>query len=274
MLQDLHLHSTFSDGALTPSELVRTAKSKGLKLIAITDHDTVSGVAEGIEEGKKLKINVLPGIEVSTYDEGEVHILGYNIDCLNNDNIKNFLNDLTERRIKRNIEIIKKLNSLGYKIDYKEIIADQSGSVGRYRIAKILKQKGYVASESEAFEKLLKKGRPAHVDSFKLSPLKAIEIIVGEGGIPVLAHPKLISFYSEIENYIKILCDAGLKGIECYYPAHTNSDVKELVTLCNKYKLIKTGGSDFHSDSSVCSVGGIVWGMDSFTAEVLQIENK
>ena len=271
MLQDLHLHSTYSDGALTPSQIIIAAGKSGLKLLSLTDHDTMDGAEECIEAGAANNIKVLPGIEISSYFEGEVHILGYNI--THSEKIADALETLKNKRDARNGEIIKKLNNLGYKITMEEIYDNEEGTVGRYKIAKVLKSKKYVANESEAFEKLLAKGRPAHVSSNRFTPAEAVELIVECGGIPVLAHPKLVSFYPDLEVYIKTLISAGLKGIECYYPAHTKNDVRELITLCNKHKLIKTGGSDFHSEHSVCPIGGLKWGMDSYTAEVLGIED-
>ncbi|TDT68106.1 hypothetical protein EV215_1827 [Hypnocyclicus thermotrophus] len=249
---DLHIHTTASDGTLSPIELVKYAKQKNLSVIAITDHDSISALEEAILEGKKKNITVIPGIEFSTeYNYKEVHILGYFIDYTNEELIKT-INSLKNERINRTYKIIEKLNINNINISMEDIEKEAKGDViSRMHISNVLLKKNYVSTKAEAFEKYLGIGKSAYIKR-KLTPLKAIEIIKNSGGLAVLAHPKLIHLENEKE-FISLLAQNKLDGIESYYPGFSSSDVDRYINFCNIYNLIPTGGSDFHGHNRLTS---------------------
>lgn len=244
---DLHTHTKASDGSMQPSELVRYAKHKGLKAIAITDHDTTGGLHEAIQEGKKLGLEVIPGIEISADFIPEMHILGY---FLTGDysGIAETLAGLRIKREERNPRIIKKLNEMGFSITMDEVLAKSSGGVtGRPHIAKVLIEKGYAVSIEEAFEKLLGSGRPAYFKKEKLDPCQCIREILAAGGLPVLAHPVYLNMeYGRLDVLLSELAKAGLKGIEAYYTDNTGVQTEKFLALADRHDLLVTGGSDFH----------------------------
>lgn len=243
MLADLHIHTTASDGALAPAAVVRLAQSKGLAALAVTDHDTTAGLEEALSTGNMLTITVVPGIELSTqFADTEIHILGYFLD-FRNEPLQNRLADLRADRVNRNKKILKKLRDLGYKLDWERVLAlAGEGSVGRPHIALALKEKGYVATVEEGFQKFLNRGAPAFVPRKKLHPQEGIDLIKATGGVAVLAHPGLLGD----QRLVKELILAGIQGIEVYYPLHSEDDKRNYLSLCKTYKLIATGGSDFH----------------------------
>jgi len=245
---DLHVHTTHSDGTLSPSEVVAVAKAKGLKAIAVTDHDTIDGVAEAWAQGERSGIEVIPGVEMSVrYKNGEIHILGYDIE-LRNQSLAEQLAQLKQNREERNPEIVGRLRRLGFDLEYSEVkaIAGQA-TVGRPHIAQVLMKKGYVASIAEAFELYLGEGAPAFVPRTTLEPEKAISLLISAGGIPVLAHPFRIDGGREgTETLLSVLVQGGLKGIEVFYSTHDNSEVEMCAKLAKRFGLLMTGGSDFH----------------------------
>ncbi|MDP4093898.1 MAG: PHP domain-containing protein [Bacillota bacterium] len=244
---DLHAHSTASDGSFSPGELVNHAKTMGLYAVALTDHDTVSGIQEAVSEGEKLGVEVVPGIEIGVNFKPEMHILGY---FLNQNwlNISNILEKLRKSREERNPKIVAKLNELGFSMTMDEVkTAAITGVVGRPHIAKVMVDKGYVKSMGEAFEKYLASGRPAYFKKDKLSPEEGIGEILKAGGIPVIAHPVHLNMsYSHLDNLLADLKKDGLMGIEAYYVDNTNDDTGNLLRLAIKHDLLTTGGSDFH----------------------------
>lgn len=243
MPADLHIHTNFSDGLLSPEEIVRKAQSAGLTIIAITDHDTVDGIPRAIAEGSKLGIKVIPGIEFTTdLPNTEIHILGYYIDH-KAEWLLELLKKIRDDRVNRIYKIVEKLKKLGINVDTQEILklAD-IGSVGRPHVARVLVEKGAVKSIQEAFNKYLDCNAPAYVPHFKLTPFEAVETIVKAGGVPVYAHPA-VSCKDEI---IPQLVERGLAGIEVYYSKHSDAQVKQYLTIANKYGLLVTGGSDYH----------------------------
>lgn len=246
-LIDLHTHSTASDGSMKPKDLVRYASDKGLKAIALTDHDTVEGIASAVEEGKKTGFEVIPGVEISADFNGEMHILGFYID-FERPELDNTLEMLKDFREKRNPEIVKKLNKLGMDITMVEVEQEVGGEVtGRVHIARVLKKKGYVKSIDDAFAKLLAAGRPAYTSREKLSPQEAISTITGAGGVAVLAHPVFLGIdYRKLDVLLGELKEMGLKGVEAYYSNHTKNDTGKILRLALKHGLLVTGGSDFH----------------------------
>ncbi len=244
---DLHTHSTASDGSMTPAELVRHAYGKGLAAVAITDHDTVNGVSQAIEEGQMLGIEVIPGVEISVDFNPEMHLLGYFPDGHVQAILKT-LEELREKREQRNPRIINKLNELGFEITLSEVKRlALGGNVGRPHMARALMDKGYVASIEEAFDKYLAGGRPAYFKKDKLTPASGIAEIVRAGGVPVLAHPIYLGMTGErLDQLLGDLAEIGLMGVEAYYTENTPEQTEELLQLATKYKLLVTGGSDFH----------------------------
>jgi len=246
---DLHLHTTASDGVLSPSRIVRYAKGKGLKAIAITDHDTIDGNAEALDEGAKLGIEVIPGVEISVqFDLGSMHILGFFID-IGNQGLNESLSLLQETRAGRNPKMVQKLRELGLEISYDEVLhASGGGQVGRPHFAQVLVKKGYVNTVQEAFDRYLRKGAPAYVDKFRFDPKEAMELIREAGGIPVLAHPFTLHIPSphQLNALLAELVQLGLMGIEISYPEHTKDQISLYKGLAEKHGLLVTGGSDYH----------------------------
>jgi hypothetical protein len=246
---DLHLHTTASDGVMSPSEIVRYAKAKGLQAIAITDHDTIEGLEEGLLEGERIGFEVIPGVEISAeYSPGSMHLLGFFIDNhhpLLNERLKY----LQKAREERNPKIVEKLNRLGIEITYEEVLrASGGGQVGRPHFAQVLLEKNYVKNFQDAFDRFLKKGAPAYVDKFRFTAREALHFINGAKGVGVLAHPNTLNTngYSELENLVLRLMEDGLKGIEVFYPEHSALEVSQYKTLAQRYGLLVTGGTDYH----------------------------
>lgn len=246
-LIDLHTHTNFSDGTMKPAELVRYAKKRGLAAIAITDHDTVNGVGEALEEGDNLGLEVVPGVEIDVVYDGELHILGYYID-IGSRRIKDKLEDMNSRRNKRNVRLVRKLNGMGVDITLEEAMNEAQGDiVGRLHIAKALVRKGVVQSIPEAFDRFIGIGKPGYIEKEKLTPKQGIELIKSAGGIAVLAHPLLIGLSMEkLDKLLAELKGYGLGGIEAYYTSHTYEDMGNLLRLAVKHGLAATGGTDFH----------------------------
>jgi 3',5'-nucleoside bisphosphate phosphatase len=246
---DLHLHTTASDGVLSPSEIVRYAKTKGLQAIAITDHDTIEGLEEGLSEGERIGFEVIPGIEISAeHSPGSMHILGFFLD-IHHPLLNERLEYLQKARAERNPKIVQKLNGLGIDITFDEVLkASGGGQVGRPHFANVLLQKRYVRSFQEAFDRFLKKGASAYVDKFRFTSKEAIHFINEAKGVAVLAHPKTLGMdgYSELEKLILRLVEEGLIGIEVYYPEHTSSEVAKYKTIAERHGLLATGGTDYH----------------------------
>ena len=246
---DLHTHTTASDGSMTPTELIRRAVSKGLAAIAVTDHDCVDGVEEALAEGRRQGIEVIPGLEISAeFDRGTMHILGFFVDW-KKESLRRRLFELQEARRLRNPKITKKLQEQGLEITHEEVVAASGGGqVGRPHFAKVLVQKGYVASMEEAFEKYLKRGGPGYIEKFRFSPQESIALIHEAGGVAVLAHPFTLGLKSaEMENdLLAELTQTGLDGIEVYYSKNAPEDTIHYLRLCESYGLLPTGGSDFH----------------------------
>ena len=246
---DLHLHTTASDGVMTPSAIVRYAKGKGLQAIAITDHDTIEGLEEGLLEGERIGFEVIAGIEISAdHSPGSMHLLGYYLD-IRHPLLKSKLDYLQKARAERNPKIIQNLNRLGVRISYEEVVkASGGGQVGRPHFAQVLMEKGYARTFQEAFDRFLKKGAPAYVDKMRFKSKEAISFIKDAGGIPVLAHPKTVAANgsSSFEKILRELMEEGLKGIEVFYPEHTPPEVAQFKAMAGRYGLLMTGGTDYH----------------------------
>jgi len=246
---DLHIHTTASDGVMSPSEIVRYAKAKGLQAIAITDHDTIEGLEEGLLEGERIDFEVIPGIEISAeHSPGSMHLLGFFLD-IHHPTLNERLGYLQKARAERNSKIVERLNRLGIELTYEDVLkASGGGQVGRPHFAQVLLEKKYVGSFQEAFERFLKKGAPAYVDKFRFTAKEAIHFINEARGVAVLAHPNTLNMngYSELETLILRLIEEGLKGIEVYYPEHSPLEVARYKTLAERYGLLMTGGTDYH----------------------------
>ncbi len=241
---DLHIHTTASDGVLSPSQLVRLALQKGLKVIAITDHDSTEGLDEALEAARGTGLQVIPGIEVGTdIPRGEVHILGYFLEY-HRAGLQDVLSTLRHSRLDRAKGMLQKLRDLGMPLEWERVAAIAGrGSVGRPHVAQAMLEKGYVTSLRDAFDRYLGRNGPAYVERFKLSPVGAVQLILQNQGIPVLAHPADIE---NLEALLPELLAAGLAGVEAFYNGYGAELVQSIVNLAIKDGLIVTGGSDYH----------------------------
>ena len=247
---DLHTHSSYSDGSLSPRQLVELAKKRKLRAIALTDHDTVAGVEEALEAGNELGVEVVPGVEISAqYPPGTMHILGYYVRPVDR-KLLEALKKLQQARAARNPQIIERLQALGLEITINEALELSAGQVGRPHIARALVNKGYVSSIDEAFSLYLKKGAVAYVEKFRFPPEEAIAIIRKAGGIAVLAHPFTLGVEKsdELSQLARELRDMGLEGIEVFYPDHTEKMAVLYEDVAKRLGLLCTGGSDFHGN--------------------------
>lgn len=250
MALDLHIHSTYSDGTLTPEAIVRLAARKGLKGISITDHDTAEGVEEAVAAGKRCSIEVIPGIELSVVHEGQhMHLLGYGINP-KEAGLAEALRKIQHDRIDRNERIITKLQNLGIDISMTEVERKSpEGQTGRPHIAQVMLEKRVIRSIDDGFARFLKKGAVAYVERAVLSAVGAIRLLKDAGGIAVLAHPVTIDItLKKIPQLLEQLKKAGLDGVETYYPIHSSRHQKSLCELARRYNLVVTGGSDYHGD--------------------------
>lgn len=246
---DLHLHTNVSDGDFSIQYVLNREKGLGLDVVAVTDHDTVDGVEFAIQYGQEIGLKVLSGVELSTMQDREVHILGYNLDYKNK-NLLSELADLRKQREVRNSLMLKKLAQFGVNVSEAELREVATGTTtGRSHIAKVMLRKGYVASLNQAFDEYLGFGKKAYVKEERISPCEGIKLILRYGGTPVLAHPYSLEMNAvQADEFVGLLKQSGLVGIESEYFSHTNEDKEKYGRLADKYKLIKTGGSDFHRE--------------------------
>ena len=248
---DLHTHSNCSDGTFTVRELMDYAHTKDLAAIALTDHDTVKGLNEAVSYAadKYPDMEVVPGVEVSTVNEGkDCHIVGLYIDRNDQTFIKR-LNDLLDVRTNRNLEIMERLQTIaGFSFTYDDVLKEYPGAVvTRAHFARYLAEKGYVGSRQEAFDKYIGDGKPCFVPPHKIGPETGIQYILDAGGIPIYAHPVLSGMGDEkLDRFVARLKDAGLMGIEAIYSTYELRDERHIKELAKKYDLLISGGSDFH----------------------------
>lgn len=269
MNADLHMHSTCSDGQYAPEELMELAFANGANVVSLTDHDTVSGVKRAREAAGTLGMCFIGGIEISTGEGGEIHVLGYGIDEDNRD-LKAYLDRQRESRKDRIPKVLNKLNDLGIHLDIDRVFARASGSVGRPHIADEMVDAGYVAGREEAFNKYLKEGAAAYVPRDVTDTAEAIGLIRGCGGIPVLAHPGLIKKDTDtVKRLIAEWTGNGLMGLEVYYPAHKKNGYEPWLELAKEYGLLVTGGSDFHKDADTGEDHG---GIASVSRDWIRVE--
>lgn len=249
---DLQLHSCYSDGSLTPFELVKEAKNLDLSAIALTDHDTIEGLPEFLQAGAELNVITVPGVEISVDvslpNNGHFHLLGLFIDP-NHLELKNKLNYLRYHRNERAKKILEKLNTIGIHINLEDL-RNEAGdnSIGRPHIAQILLKNNIVSTLQEAFDLYLAKGKPAYVDKIKFNEQEAIRLIKDSGGLAILAHPHLMNFptISELKNKILQLKELGLDGFEVYYSTMPNTLSSEIIRFAEDHNFAISGGSDYH----------------------------
>ena len=250
---DLHLHTTFSDGTLTPAEIVRKAVNSGLKTISITDHDTTEGLADSKENANLYGVRFIPGIEIGTkFNTDEIHILGYYVEEADEE-LQQVLKAHRDDRFTRGERIVGILNGLGFNVSWERVLQIASGaSVGRPHIARVLVELGYAEDVKHAFDKLIGPKGPAYVERQLMTPEEAIRLIVQNGALPVLAHPLNSKFksgrksISNLSELIPRLMSYGLVGIEAYYGDYSDAQVDKLVMLAQAHDIVVTGGSDYH----------------------------
>jgi hypothetical protein len=241
---DLHSHTTASDGTLSPRELAREAARRGVRILAVTDHDSTEGLADAMAEAETLRpLAIVPGIEINCDVEGgEIHVLGYGMDY-EVPWFQDFCRTQRAERRERVYRMAERLASLGLPIDPEAVFAlVKEGSAGRPHVAQVMVERGYVKSVRDAFDRYLAAGKPGNVPRKKLTPEDAVRLLRRAGGVPVFAHPGLAGR----DDLIPALVRAGLMGIECYYPEHSAARTGSYVELCRQYGLVATGGSDFH----------------------------
>ena len=257
---DLHSHTNKSDGSLEPSQLVDLAAQKGITYLAVTDHDTVSGIEEALKRAEEISTDpssclrapvIIPGIEFSTDWNGrDVHVVGLAIDH-HNEEFVGSLQTFLDSREGRNRKMAENLKKLGIGISYEGLMKMFPDSVlTRAHFAKYLYEYGYVRSVHEAFERYLGPDSPAYVPREKITPVQAVEMTLMAGGIPVLAHPLIYRFGDEkLRELIGMMKEAGLVGIEAMYSTHSAEDVEYVKKLASETGLKISGGSDFHGNN-------------------------
>jgi predicted metal-dependent phosphoesterase TrpH len=242
---DLHCHTTYSDGSLTPAQLVDRAVQRGVEVLALTDHDCTDGLPEALEAASSHPgFLLIPGIELSTdVPEDEVHVLGYFIDW-QSPPFQERLDRLRGSRLSRGRAMVAKLRDLGVNLSWDRVqeIAGE-GAVGRPHIALAMLEGGHIKTLDEAFERYLSRNGPAYVEREKMVPTEAVELIAGVGGLPVLAHPAQLK---DLDRFLDELQGAGLVAMEVYYQYYGPEDIDRLLATARRHELLPLGGSDFH----------------------------
>lgn len=242
---ELHCHTTYSDGTLTPAQLVEAAANAGVKALAITDHDTVSGWEEAFAAANAYDLEIIPGVELSTVHRGKsLHILGFYPDAAK---LTGPLSERVNGRKRRAQQIADKLAQLGYPIVLPNL--GEGIAPGRPHIANALVQSGYFSSTQEAFDRVLGDNKPAYIQYEKFSIVEGIALLRDCGAVPVWAHPYLFRG-GPVEEVLEELVAAGLMGVEVYHPSQSEYQRQTLAALCQQYGLLMTGGSDYHGPSS------------------------
>ena len=252
---DLHLHTSFSDGTFTPEELVLQAQKNGLSCIALTDHDTVQGCARAAAACAPVLIEFIPGTELTAeHDDTEVHILGYFLDTQNQTLLAEIAKFQAVRK-QRIYEMVARINEIGVPLKVEAVFAlANCESPGRPHVARTLVKEGLTRNLDEAFERFLKKGRPAWVPKAKMSARESVDLIHQAGGLAVMAHPGL----NRTDDIIPALVDAGLDGIECFHTKHSTTMAERYLGIADQFHLLVTGGSDCHGFSKARPLIGTV----------------
>ncbi len=269
---DLHTHTTASDGSYSPTELVQLAQQVGLEALAITDHDTLAGLAQARLAANQTKLELINGVELACrVTVGTLHMLGYFID-LDNQPLGDLLDRLVDSRQKRNPQIVAKLNKLGYEITMAQVQAQAKGPIiSRLHIALVMLEKKYVRSIDEAFGRFLGDKGSANVRRIEPEPSDAIRLIHQAGGLAVVAHPVHLRSANEQElgKKLKDLVDLGLDGVEVWYPEHTAGMTEQLWRICQRLDLATVGGSDFHGSAKTHIKLGLGRGSLNIPLEIL-----
>ena len=242
---DLHAHSTFSDGVLSPSQLIDLAYRNGVRIMALTDHDTTEGLPEAFRAAARYPdFTLIPGIEMSTDVPGnEVHILGHFIDW-KNEAFQRELTHLRKSRLSRARKMVERLNRMGKPVAWERVRAIASkGAVGRPHIALALVEAGHVSSVNEAFDLYLSRNGPAYVERERLTPGQVVELLLRVGALCTLAHPRDLH---QLDELLANLKEAGLTSMEVYYQNYEPKEIKRLRTLAKRFDLLPLGGSDYH----------------------------
>jgi predicted metal-dependent phosphoesterase TrpH len=245
-LVDLHTHSNVSDGLLTPAALVEEADRRRLRAIALTDHETVAGLAEAEATAARLGIDFIPGVEInSDADRHEVHILGYYVNREDTDFVA-ALAMLERQRLERIERMVDQLQAIGTPLDVDRVLELAGpGTIGRPHVARAMIERGYVATVGEAFDRYLASGRPGFVPRRRNDPLAAVDMIRRNGGVPVLAHPLTTG---DVEAILARLVPVGLMGMEVYYGEYDRTTQRDLQSIADRWGLLSTGGSDYHGE--------------------------
>ena len=246
---DLHMHSTASDGVLAPDELMRRAAGLGFTHVALTDHDSMAGLALAKETAQALGMTLIPGVELSCGAQKEIHVLGYGFD-LENEALLAFCRERVRQREARTAAMVERLCALGKPVEMTRVKELARGVMGRPHVARALLEKGYVSSISDAFDRFLKPGKPAYVPKEDVKVSEAVRLIGHAGGVAVLAHPMELKMGDAmLESLIGEWKEQGLAGVEVYHPSAQNNHASFLLHLAQREKMLVTGGSDFHGEA-------------------------
>ena len=274
---DLHCHSTFSDGSLTPQQLIDEAPKIGLAALALTDHDTTAGLPRFMAAAANTAVRAVPGVELSVdCSSGVMHMLGYWMDVANPELVRQMA-WIRDGREMRNRTMLEKLNALGFAMTWDEVQGFAGEDVvGRPHFAQVMLQKGYAKDKNEAFDKWLGDGKPGYADRPRLTAETAVALIRQAGGVAVLAHPFSLRIGKDAMASLFIeLAAAGLAGVECYYSEHSADLTKEYLVMARQANLVPTGGSDFHGEVSPGIRLGVGFGGLKVPDEVLaQLEAR
>ncbi len=266
---DLHIHSSMSDGTDSPCEIVTKAVSLGMTTIALTDHDTIAGLDELRECAKSTNLQVIDGIELSTFANCEVHILGYNFDR-DSDILNQSIADFADQRRKRIKKIIDRLATFNVHVDWDKI--KDENSIGRMHVAQELIKSGYVAGVNEAFERYLGSRGVAYIPSKRITPLEGVRLIRQAKGQAFIAHPLRFFQDRKLEDYLAGLQPYGLTGLEAFYPTHDEKTVKALLQLASKYRMAVSGGTDYHGKNKYIELGSIAVDLPTHSKKILCIK--
>ncbi len=239
---DLHAHSTASDGSLAPDALADAARAAGLSAIALTDHDTLAGIAAARAAGERIGVRVIAGVELSATDgERETHLLGLHLSST--ETLETELRVFRDTRVSRAVEMVRRLNTLGVPVTMERVLAESgTGAIGRPHVARAVIAGGWARDSKEVFDRFLGNGRPANVPKHALTLAAGIQMIHDAGGLAILAHPGPDGRRARLEPLVAL----GLDGIEVRHPGHTSDDVARLGALTDFLGLVPSGGSDWH----------------------------
>lgn len=251
---DLHLHTTYSDGILTPTELVDLCARRGLRVISVTDHDSTEGLAEALDAARAHpELSIIPGVEMSTdVSRSELHLLGYFVDYHDSE-FQDQMRQLRDGRHDRGRQMVDRLRELGVMISWERVqeLSD-GGAIGRPHIAQAMVEQGYVEYPRDAFDKYIGRNGLAYVGRVSLTAIDAVKMLVRAGGLPVMAHPSFfVAGYAdadvaELKELLGSLKDAGLVGIEVHYKNHTEDELSLFSGIATELDLVECGGTDYH----------------------------